>query len=288
MMRFGLFLIMSLLIQVHVHAEDTYKFSIGEPAAKPKGTASKGGEEEYPAIPTFYGYPRFEYGLAYNPSFVGFKQSLGSLQYNIAGYNYMTLSTYATIQFRPENSITLSASFMQLATKEKDFSGVGLKSSEANILTMQASFDHCFFFDNFYNRMCVGPQFGVDGFPVLDFISNTEMRLTQLRDMMAGLHLNYYYPVNKNFVSKTNISYDYGLTQGQNETLRLTADAKLALATVVEWPHGDKAFWHVGLGVENRSAKFTNNLNDSWKTEMLNYTIMAGYKWMTGPAQGQY
>ena len=294
MKRFVLCLSTLFLVSIHAHAEDavpTYKFSIGEPEQKAKpGTPNKAGsgDDEYSAVSTFYGYPRFEYGIGYNPSYIGFKQSRAGAQYNIAGYNYLTADAYATIQLRPENAIRLSAGFMQLKTDAINFNGIQLKASEANILKIQLAFDHCLFFDTFYHRMCLGPQFGIDGFPVLDFTGSVNMRLTQLRDMTAGLHADYYYPVNKNFVSKTSFSYDYGMTQGQNETLYLTSDSKMSLASTVEWPHNDKAFWHFGVAVDSRSAKSNNSQSDGWKTEVLSYTVMAGYRWMTGPAQGQY
>lgn len=293
MKSFVLCLSTLLLVSLNVHAQDaapTYKFSIGEPEQKQKSASKSGSkEEEYTAVSTFYGYPRFEYGLGYNPSYIGFKQSRGGVQYNIAGFNYLTVDGYATIQFRPENAIRLSAGFMQLKTDAISFGTAGnLKASEANIVKLEVAFDHCLFFDTFYHRMCFGPQFGVDGFPVLDFVGSTDLRMTQLRDMMAGLHVDYYYPVNKNFVSKTSFSYDYGMTQGQNETLFLTSDSKMSLASTVEWPHKDNAFWHFGVAVDSRSAKSNNNQSDGWKTEMLSYTILAGYKWMTGPASGEY
>ncbi len=230
------------------------------------------------------GYPRWEVAVALNPSSNGFKQdnnTLGTLNYTST--SPMGLDLSAKLIPNPEVYYQVSYNYQTVGVNDAVLAALfTIKESKAVIDSFLVGGGYCFIFNNFYNKLCPGFELGIDSYPSLDFTDNTNIQIAKIRDMVAGINLNWQYPVIYNVKFQSKLGYLSGLKIGQSSNLGVTKNSKMTLDAGFEWPIGTNKHITAMVNYVSRDASVEGKSGantDTWTTKASMLAGKIGFAW---------
>lgn len=256
--------------------DPVFKFKEGgDNTPPPTSPASFSGavDDDVP-FRTFIGYPKHKFSALVVPKNVAATWSLNGTDFNFRS-NALGYGVGYELVASPRLQIGLEFVHSEM---KMDQARVGTGANARDFLSSKATYDvylakmrYCFFgSSNFFQQFCPGLDIGNDSYPVLSFVTGTNLKLDHLQDIVAGLNLTYQSPITDKILFRSTIGYNYGLGIGSSGTVTSKGNSSYYLKLGAGWDIND----HHGIGVDvfwhNRNAKMadkTNAVNDEWTTK---------------------
>ena len=227
-------------------------------------------------------YPRFEGGIGINPGLYSLTQSLSSIGTKFNFSNPILLDFDASVRayFSPRLIATVNMRVEHVSSAATDLVTFQLQDSSVTAVSVNGAVNYCFYLGNADRKLCPGVMVGYDNYPVLKFVDNTNLALTQLGDMSIGPNLLFIARLNNTLNAHVQAGYNFGLKQGQAAGFTMNSDHNIFVSADMVYAISRKTSLLFGLGVFSQSANFTS-LQDqgTWSMSNLNFNASFGVKY---------
>jgi hypothetical protein len=240
------------------------------------------------------GTPRHEYAEttpeeAPFKTYVGYPKQLGGVSLEVLNlasawsyqsntYNFTSASTAIGLNYRLEvsplwdmeveyshYSISMNAATVGTGINEFIFD-----SSSVSFDNYALKTDYCFISRTlFYRKLCPGFKVGNDGYPIVNFVGNSELSLTRIQDYIIGVSVLYQEPFSDKFLFKAVVGYNYGTGLGNSGYLTSSSDSSYYGDAGVEWTVSEHNLVTVMGEYLARNANVSGvrgSTKDSWQT----------------------
>jgi hypothetical protein len=156
-----------------------------------------------------------------------------------------------------------------------------LNSSTTDLYTLTAgSSIKCFIWQGGH-KSCAGYQLAYDNLPVFAFEqyhrSSENVTITNLKDLEAGLHVNYRKEFESEISIDTELTFNYGLGFQQARNIKTSGAQILGLRASVSYPWDE---FEIKAALDGVSATIpvTNGI-ENWTSKSDTYSLMLGAGW---------
>jgi hypothetical protein len=229
----------------------------------------------------YIGYPKHQLGLYAAPTQVSSKWTGKSGEaYNLSN---------SAVAFGLNYKLIISP----LWNVEADYQHYTLKMDPASLkvgattfsfLDSKASFDNYFVRNRFcvigkstfYQQLCPGIDIGNDGYPIVNYSSNTSLAMDRVQDLIIGVNLTYQIPAGTALLFRVMGGYNYGTGIGNSGSLTSKNNSSYFADISLDFHIGEHNIIAVGADYKARTAK-VSNANDSWETDASTFGGRLGY-----------
>ena len=276
------------------HVDDLPKNSDSRPTLQFKdGGQESGGVTEVPEFKSeelpesevfsvYPGYPKHQVALGIRPYSVSTNWSYSGQDF---AFTTSSVGYGVTYSFQPTPRLLLEA----------EYSGYGLeapassvdpyivKASSTRLESVFFKGAYCFFGDSsFFRQLCPGIDIGYDTYPVLDFVSSTNLQLSQVRDIILGLNLAYQIPMTDLTRLRIKAGYNRGTGSGNSGTLTSKQNTSYFLLADVVWSLKTNHDLILGMEYRSRPAKISRKSGqntDTWETKSTIVGVQVAYQY---------
>lgn len=185
--------------------------------------------EQAETFKTYVGYPKHQAYIGLSPLSVSSKWSYTKdFNYDATslgielGYKFVAtpLITFELNWFRYEVDVA--------ATSGASVSPYTILESKTTVDNFKTSTSYCFIAgSSFFHRICPGLTIGKESYPVLELISNTALKMSNVDDIVVGLSLGYQAPLTDSLNLQSLLGYNIGTGVGNSGTLTSEKNSNL-------------------------------------------------------------
>ena len=257
-----------------------FKNSDETPVGAPRKEYSDNVPEDA-GFKAYIGYPKHQVGIYAAPQAISSKWTGAKGE----GYNFTNATTALGLNYR------LLAS--PLWKVEVDYQHYELKMDAASanpfsFIESSATFDNFYIRNSFclvskwtfQQQLCPGVDIGNDGYPIVNYVTNKQLVLVKVQDIMVGLNLAYQYPISDVLLFRAMIGYNYGTGLGNSGYLTSQNNSSYFANANLEWSLSQQNTIQFGAELKARQAKVSGQIGpntDSWQTDSTAFGGKLGY-----------
>lgn len=229
-----------------------------------------------------YLYPRFTKYLGYRPSYFSISEELVSGNAKNPTFNF---STYAPLSVAmglvyhvdPRLSIEVAFALASFHATANVLAFYTLQDSSTTVILGTFMPYYCFRLGYSSVQVCPGFGIGADGYPIMQFDSNSVLSLHSYEDMILRGALRFLMPLTRLSVLTARVGYDQGLfnsaSTGIQATLHQDTWAEFGFQTAVT----PKTDFQIGFRVDKKVTDF-QQLPDVWVDSAMLYSLFFGFR----------
>jgi hypothetical protein len=233
------------------------------------------------AVHTVLDYPRIDTGISYRPGFGGIKQSLAGSggTFNLSSPSLLATEVRAGMEMTSRVRIEVAMSYYRVTASASRLSPFTVQASDAGVFSGSLTGYYCFPIGYQGFKICPGGGLGVDSFPILGFVSNTDLSLTTLNDMILRPAVALEKPLSTIVKAKLTLGADFGLGTGSKDGYSFRSDRMLWSSLIFDTFVKERMSVTAGLAADSRSTDF-NWQSDSWSASALNFSAILGIRYI--------
>ncbi|MGZ3721434.1 MAG: hypothetical protein ACXVA9_00805, partial [Bdellovibrionales bacterium] len=266
------------------HAPMTFKDAGDSPVGTPRPEYAESAPEDS-GYKAYIGYPKHQLGIYAAPTAISSKWAGG----DGAAYNFTTSATALGVNYRVLMTPLWSMEVdYQHYTMKLDPTTLKVGSTTFAFEDSKVSFDNYFLRNRFcligkstfYQQLCPGFDIGNDGYPIVNYTSNTSLALARVQDIIIGVNLAYQAPFGEKFLFRAVVGYNYGTGIGNSGYLTSKNNSSLYGNAGFEWNVTEHNIITLGGEFKARQAKVSGlkgSTQDSWQTDSTILGTRFGY-----------
>jgi hypothetical protein len=132
----------------------------------------------------------------------------------------------------------------------------------------------------FYQQLCPGVDFGNDGYPIVNYVTNNDLTLQRVQDLVLGVNLAYQAPIGNTILFRAMAGYNYGTGMGNSGYLTSKNNSSYYLNAGIEWTVTEHNLINILAEWKQRNAKVSGPIGgntDSWQSDSSQIGGRLGY-----------
>lgn len=233
-----------------------------------------------------YDYPKFSGYIMYAPSYFNVSQNLqfgSSLpQFSTSGFSPVGFTLKGDLEVSALFGMAVTANYSLYSASTTSLGIFQLNQSTASVFTLGAEPYYSFHPGGSLLKISVGPNFGIDSFPVINFASgsNSSLVLTSYSSFILGPHVKLTYPFSGNVTGFMNAGFDFApLHNGTNNGIHNNSQTIWTGEVGMETPLNLKTQFLASFLFEDKSSNFGQVANAgtfTWSANTYIYVLNLG------------
>lgn len=261
------------------HQTMQFKDSGDAPLGSPRPEYAESVPEETP-FKSFIGYPKHQLGIYVKPMSLASNWTYQSNTYNFTSPSTGIGLTYR-LQVTPLWNMEIDYIHYTMSLDAATVAPYKFLSSDVKFDDYSIKGNYCFVGKaTFYRQFCPGLIIGNEGYPILNFVTSSNLVLSKVQDFIVGVNLAYQEPFSDNFLFKLIGGYNYGTGLGNSGYLTSKSNSSYYADAGAEWNVTEH---NTVLGFAEFRARSANvngvkgSVNDTWTTTSSLLGFKLGY-----------